>query len=120
MLGNDVYILHFFVTINWNKIRVLYISTLQVQELLQTNKSLTEEKIVSLSFRILFVLYDQDYDHDHYFFQHYHNLTMNFMFPVPEASVPAKDICNFQVKKEKQKHNNEIKVLIMILDTIQP
>ena len=25
------------------------------------------------------------------------------MFPVPEASVPAKDICNFQVRKEKQK-----------------
>ena len=32
---------------------------------------------------------------------------MNFMFPVPEASVPAKDICNFQVKREKQKHNSE-------------
>ena len=31
---------------------------------------------------------------------------MNFMFPVPEASVPAKDICNFQVKKEEQKHGN--------------
>lgn len=33
---------------------------------LQTNKSLTEEKIISLSFGILFVLYDQDYDDDHY------------------------------------------------------
>ena len=71
---------------------------------MQTNKSLTEEKIISLFFRILFVLYNQDYDHDHYFFSIImNNLTMNFMFPVPEASVPAKDICNFQVKKEKQK-----------------
>lgn len=71
---------------------------------MQTNKSLTEEKIISLSFRILFVLYDQDYDHDHYFFRIIIILrTMNFMFPVPEASVPAKDICNFQVRKEKQK-----------------
>lgn len=71
---------------------------------MQTNKSLTKEKIISLSFRILFVLYDQDYDHDHYFFRTIIILrTMNFMFPVPEASVPAKDICNFQVRKEKQK-----------------
>lgn len=71
---------------------------------MQTNKSLTKEKIISLSFRILFVLYDQDYDHDHYFFRIIIILrTMNFMFPVPEASVPAKDICNFQVRKEKQK-----------------
>ena len=41
-----------------------------------------------------------------FYLKHYHNLTMNFMFPVPEASVPAKDICNFQVKKEKQKQGN--------------